>query len=238
MTGHSRPWQVFPLVLAFGLCGLAAAGAQTGTGDPAPPLAPDRPLASGTVFEDRNGNRRRDPGEPGLAGVSVSNGLEVVQTGPDGRYSLPIAEGDVLFVTKPAGYAPPVDRDMAPRFYYIHDPDGTPAELGLRFGGVAPTGPLPAAIDFPFDRVTEPDDFKVIWFADTQAQTPAELDYLRDDVIAELIGPGAALGAAFGVTAGDVVYDDLTLYPRHNRLVGRIGIPWYNLPGNHDLNFL
>ena len=209
MTGHPRPSRVFPLVLAFGLCGLAAAagaqtGAQTGTGDTAPPAAlpaaprtvtpigPDTPLASGTIFEDRNGNRRRDPGEPGLAGVSVSNGLEVVRSGPDGRYSLPIAEGDVLFVTKPAGYAPPVDRDMAPQFHYVHDPDGTPAGLGLRFGGVAPTGPLPAALDFPFDRVAEPDTFKVIWFADTQAQTPAELDYLRDDVIAELVDTEAA----------------------------------------------
>ena len=49
------------------------------------------------------------------------------------------------------------------------------------------------------------DNFKVVWFADTYAQMPAELDYLRDDVIAELIGTEAA----FGVTAGDVVFDDL-----------------------------
>jgi hypothetical protein len=40
-------------------------------------------------------------------------------------------------------------------------------------------------------------------------------------VIAELIGTEAA----FGVTAGDVVYDDLTLYPRRNRLFARIGNP-------------
>jgi hypothetical protein len=52
----------------------------------------------------------------------------VVRSGLDGRYSLPIAEGDVLFVTKPAGYAPPVDGDMAPQFHYIHEPEGTPAE--------------------------------------------------------------------------------------------------------------
>ena len=77
----------------------------------------------------------------------------MTQTGTDGGYSLSIAEGDILFLTKPAGYAPPVDRDSAPLFHCVHDPDGTPAELGLRFGGVAPTGPLPAAIDFPFDRV-------------------------------------------------------------------------------------
>jgi hypothetical protein len=192
------------------------------------------PSASGIVFEDSNGNRRRDAGEPGLAGVLVSNGLEVVRTKSGGGYSLPIVEGDILFVTKPSGYAVPLGDDMLPRFYYIHDSDGTPAELGLRFGAVAPSGPLPVSIDFPLTRVDEPDDFKVIWFADTQAQTPAELDYLRDDVVAELIGTDAA----FGITAGDTVYDDLTLYPRHNRLIGRIGVPWYNVPGNHDLNFL
>ena len=60
--------------------------------------------------------------------AAVSNGLEVVRSGLDGRYSLPIAEGDGLFVTKPAGYAPPVDRSMAPQFHYFHEPEGTPAE--------------------------------------------------------------------------------------------------------------
>ncbi len=33
--------------------------------------------SSGVVFDDRNGNGVRDPGEPGLAGVAVSNGVDV-----------------------------------------------------------------------------------------------------------------------------------------------------------------
>ncbi len=210
------------------------AGAQSR--EPTEPSQEPAPgeVATGFVFEDLNRNGARDAGEPGIAGISLSNGLEVVQSGPDGGYSLPVAEGDVLFITKPAGYAVPLDKDNLPRFHYIHDPDGTPAEFGLRFQGIAATGALPGSIDFPLRKSPEPDDFKVIWFADTQAQTPAELDYLRDDVVAELIGTDAA----FGVTAGDVLYDDLTLFPRHNRIIGRIGIPWYNVPGNHDLNYL
>lgn len=214
------------LILALQACNTTAdAEAQ----EPAP-----GEIATGVVFDDLNGNGRRDSGEPGLAGVSVSNGRDVVQSDPGGGYSLPIAEGSILFVTKPAGYAVPLDGEMLPRFYYIHDPDGTPAEFELRFGGVAPTGPLPNSIDFPLTKSDESDNFKVIWFADTQAQTPAELDYLRDDVVAELIDTDAA----FGITAGDVVFDDLTLFPRHNRLIGRIGVPWYNVPGNHDINYL
>ena len=45
-------------------------------------------IASGTVFEDRNGDGRRVEGA-GIAGVMVSNGLEVTVTDGDGHWSLP-----------------------------------------------------------------------------------------------------------------------------------------------------
>jgi hypothetical protein len=39
------------------------------------------------------------------------------------------------------------------------------------------------------------------------------------------------------MTTGDIMFDDLALYPRYNRIVSQIGLPWYNIGGNHDLNF-
>jgi hypothetical protein len=33
------------------------------------------------------------------------------------------------------------------------------------------------------------------------------------------------------------MFDDLSLYGRYNRIIGQIGIPWWNIGGNHDLNF-
>ena len=33
------------------------------------------------------------------------------------------------------------------------------------------------------------------------------------------------------------MFDDLSLYPRLNAIVGTIGLPWWNIGGNHDLNF-
>ena len=190
--------------------------------------------ARGVVFEDRNGNGSRDAGEPGLAGVAVSNGLDVVLSDAKGRYKLPVEDGTVLFVTKPSGYSVPLGPDMLPRHYYVHDPDGTPAELGLRYAGVEPTGPLPKSVDFPLQAAEEPERFDVIWFADPQTRVGEEIDFLRDDVVAELAG----VEAAFGITAGDIMYDDLSLYPRYNEVIARIGIPWYNVPGNHDLNLM
>ena len=33
------------------------------------------------------------------------------------------------------------------------------------------------------------------------------------------------------------MFDDLSLYDRYNAIIGAIGLPWWNVGGNHDLNF-
>ncbi|SEF76995.1 Calcineurin-like phosphoesterase [Methylobacterium sp. 190mf] len=167
-----------------------------------------------------------------LPGVLVSNGREIARTDERGRYRLPMPGDGAVFVIKPPGYALPRDADNVPRHSYIHQPGGTPAELGLRYRGLAPTGPLPASIDFTLTRADEPDDFDVVLFTDPQPESRFELDHVRDTAVARAM----AIPAAFGLTTGDVLFDDLSLYGRSNRIVGRIGLPWYSLPGNHDLN--
>ena len=57
-------------------------------------------MASGTVFNDANGNGQRDPDEKGLAGVGVSNGEAIVETDADGRWQLPVTNDTILFVLK------------------------------------------------------------------------------------------------------------------------------------------
>jgi len=188
--------------------------------------------ASGSVFEDRNGNQQRDPGEPGIKNVQVSDGVRFATTDDNGNYSLEISDQAVLFVIKPSGYRTPVSDHNLPRFYYIHQPNGSPE--GLRYKGIAPTGDLPERIDFALTAQDEPSVFEAILFADTQPQTEIELDYIREDVVTELIGSTAA----FGMTMGDVGFDDLSMLPRLNAIIGQIGIPWYNVPGNHELNLL
>ena len=96
----------------------AAALALTATG---PALAQTAAIARGTVFDADSSPRK------GVAGVMVSNGLEVVKTGPDGGWSLPVRDGDSVFVIKPAGWALPVDpATNLPKFAYVHAPDGSP----------------------------------------------------------------------------------------------------------------
>jgi hypothetical protein len=187
-------------------------------------------LATGSVFEDGNRNGRRDPGERGVPSVAVSNGRDVVRTDSNGRYRIPIGEDAILFAVKPSGWATPQTRDRIPLFYYVHKPKGSPP--GLAFPGVEPTGPLPESVDFPLARRVERSRFRVILFGDTQTYTLEEVDIFARDIIEELIGADVA----FGISLGDVVGDNLSLLDPVNGAVSQIGVPWYNVHGNHDMN--
>ncbi|MEM0897133.1 MAG: calcineurin-like phosphoesterase family protein [Verrucomicrobiota bacterium] len=188
-------------------------------------------VARGLVYHDVNKNGVRDEGEPGVAGVAVSNQREIVETDAEGRWELPHDDDTIFFVIKPRGWMTPVNEEQLPQFYYIHKPEGSPPNF--RFKGVDPTGPLPASIDFPLHKANEPDQFKAIFFADPQASSVEHLEFIKHDVLTELIGTDAR----FGVTLGDILGDQLDLYPKSNADVALIGIPWFNVIGNHDLNF-
>jgi 3',5'-cyclic AMP phosphodiesterase CpdA len=204
--------------------GLAASAAALSGAD----ASADAAQATGVVYFDAEGGRA------GLANALVSNGRDVAVTDAQGRWRLPAREPCVFFLIKPAGYMVPVDPVTgSPRFYYLHSPQGSPASLDLTYAGVAPTGPLPASIDFVLKPQEEPDAFKVVLFTDPQPESEAEIDYIREDVVESLSG----VKAKFGLTAGDLMFDDLSLYDRYNRIIGTLGLPWWNIGGNHDLNF-
>jgi hypothetical protein len=148
-------------VVKFGTALATAAG---------PALAAGAGTVSGVVYENRSGGVRRTADDPGIAGVLVSNGRDVVKTDADGRYTLPIDDESIIFVIKPSGYAPPVDEQMLPRFYYIHQPAGSPPGLKLRYHGIDPTGPLPDSMDFPLKKAEEPQKFDVLPFTDPQPE--------------------------------------------------------------------
>jgi hypothetical protein len=188
-------------------------------------------FVSGVVFHDRDGDGARDGFEFGIRGVAVSNGRDVARTDWRGRYRLPVSDDTIVFVVKPGGFATPLGANNLPRFHYVHKPAGSPPEL--RFPGVAGTGPLPASVDFPLRRQREPGSFDVLLFGDPQPYRIGQVDLLAHDIIEEVIGSDAA----FGITLGDLVGNDLSLFEPLNRAVGLVGIPWYNVPGNHDMNF-
>ena len=150
-----------------------------------------------------------------------------------GHYKIAVDTDDIVFVIKPRDWMTPVNDQQLPQFFYIHKPAGSPEDF--KFAGVKPTGPLPASIDFPLRRREEPDQFKAIMFGDPQPRNIQEVEYNAHDVFEQVIAEEAH-GAAFGVTLGDIVFDDLSMMKPQNQAIALIGIPWYNVIGNHDLN--
>ena len=216
----------FIVPLAKAQCESAQAGADT---------------AQGSVYLDSNINGMYDRSETGVGGVRVSNGCEVVLTESDGSYRIGLAPTEILFISKPAGYLLPLDENNIPKFFYPHYPEGTPSEIAgtsveWLFPVIDSTGPLPERIDFAlYNDSTSNTQFKAHGFADTQARYELSEDMLREELVNPLIGN--PYDVKFGITVGDVAFDNLTIYDRHKRMMSLMDIPQWYLPGNHDINF-
>lgn len=208
------------------LATLAPAPAQAVVADAAPPTE----IARGTVFVDRNRDGTHDAGEPGLPGVRVSQGRDIVFTDAAGHYEITLDHDDVLFVIKPRGYMVAVNEHHVPRGHYVHKPKGSPTTL--RYAGVSPTGPLPSSIDFPLRPNTEPETFRMLAFGDPQPRDQKEVDYISHDVLNGLDTRGSTVGIALG----DIAFDQLETLEPLNAAIGELGMPFFYVYGNHDMN--
>jgi hypothetical protein len=204
-------------------------------------MAEGSEMLSGIVYDDLNQDGQHGSGESGVAGVSVSNGCDVVLTDLDGLYEIGLAPEQILFVSQPTGYVVPVDDNNLPLFFYSHYPNGTPTVIAgtsveWLWPVIEPTGPLPDNIDFALHKISsEETRFTAHAFADPQARNDLGEDMLREELVNTLLGN--PYQARFSITVGDVVFDNLGLYDRHKEMIGLIGIPQWNLPGNHDMNY-
>ncbi len=168
---------------------------------------------SGSVFHDRSQTGSRRPSDIGLAGILVSNGQDIVATDTEGQWSLPALAHTHVFVIKPRNWTFATQQPACRHFAKLVTADQTSLDFGL----------IPQRAPAVFD---------VALLADTQPQTHQELGYLRDGVLKDV----ADTRAAFAINHGDIVFDDLTLYPRYLQLTGATGMPWHHCPGNHDMN--
>jgi len=189
--------------------------------------------AKGFVYHDENNNRQRDASEPGIPGVAVSNGTDIVHTNEEGAWELPVSDDAVIFVVKPKDWMTPVNEDFLPQFYYLHKPNGYPDNYIYK--ATEPTGPLPPEINFPLYPENASSNFKIVVFGDPQPYDITQVDFVAEDIVTELIG---RTDLEFGITMGDIVGDDLELFSPINQAVAKIGIPWHNVLGNHDVNYM
>lgn len=189
-----------------------------------------QPVAKGVVYNDANFNNKKDKGEQGIGNVGVSNGVDVVLTDAQGAYELPIQDQNIIFVIKPANYTFTVDTNNLPQFYYIHKPKGSPS---LKFAGSKPTGDMPKSVDFALKAIDAKEDFRMLVFGDPQTKNIEEVDFFYKGIIREIEN---VKDVDLGITLGDLVHDNLDLFVPYKEAIRKVGVPWFNVLGNHDMN--
>jgi 3',5'-cyclic AMP phosphodiesterase CpdA len=164
-------------------------------------------------------------GSRGVGGVAVTDGLSVVATDASGRFTL-IADSSRPFVSisVPSGYALPTTPTGTTLFYKRLAPDGR-GEMSTEFT----LQPLEGSDD----------DHAFLLLADTQTQNAFEMGRLHAETVPDVRATIAGLAgmSCFGVACGDIMFDDLSLYPEYERAVRGMGAPFFQVVGNHDLNF-
>lgn len=157
-------------------------------------------------------------------GVCVSDGLSVVRTGNDGRYLL---ESDALrthvFVQVPTGHRIPVSSTGTARFWQPID-SGHVGEQRA---------------DFSLEP-SEQDDTRhtALFLADPQTQDADEMRWFHEQTVPDVRATASDRGGeVFGATVGDLMFDDLTMFPDYERAVKAMGLPFFQVVGNHDLEY-
>ena len=178
---------------------------------------------SGQVYLERDGHVGRSPAEAGLPGVAVCNGEDIVRTDAQGRFRIPARPGQVVFVIKPDGYRFPASADGLPAFW--HRVADTSIGADVDFGLASDAWPVASG---HMRRASE-----VLLFTDSQVKGRRDIDHYRRDIVKPIVGKHPA---AFGTTLGDLVDDEMDLYPALNAVTAQLGVPWFHVPGNHDVD--
>ena len=124
----------------------------------------------------------------------------------------------------PAGFAMLQNETGTARFY-------RPIEAG-------PGGEMQVLFDLE-RRGGDDENHAFLVLCDPQTQDDRDMGLFHQETVPDVQQTLQSLGntPAFGVSCGDIMWDRLSLYPEYERAVSRMGIPFFQVVGNHDLDF-
>jgi hypothetical protein len=161
-------------------------------------------------------------GGAGIGRVAVSDGRTVAVTAADGTYTL-ISDSrrPHVFVSLPSSAEIPVSPRGSAAMYQpiIADANGE------------------ASAVFELTRATANDNkhgFLVL--ADPQTLDMEDIGTLNATTVPDVRATAKAMSGTrlFGVGCGDLMFDNLSLFPEYESAVHHMGIPFFQVLGNHD----
>ncbi len=197
---------------------VALSSSAPGQAETAPPARPPVKVF-GRVFADTNTNGKPDPGEPGLPGVQVTDGLGIVVSDAEGKYELTVGDDPVL----PLRATQTVSLSWPSNYW--------PTTAWWRRLNEFPTG---GQIDFGLRPDEQKLPITILHATDPHNSMMGEFQRIwRDEVAAMGRGVNLAfitgdLGYA-GVESGDA---DLS---RVRDYSAKFPVPMFHAVGNHDI---
>ncbi len=159
----------------------------------------------------------------GVVGAVVSDGYSLVQTDTKGRYELtPHRDAVAVFICTPAGYEFIQEKGIARHYRLLKDTGKKNIDFKLS----------------PLDMDDQEHQF-IIW-ADPQVKNEKDVEKMMTASVPDVKKLVAAAGAGtllHGITVGDIVWDEARLYPDYDRAVEKMGIPFFQCLGNHDMDY-
>lgn len=160
----------------------------------------------------------------GLARVAVSDGRSIVATARDGTYEMvTTVDRDFIRLSVPSGYAIPRTATGTALFYHPVSSNAA--------------GTMEASFELE-PLSTSDDEHTVLLLADVQTQDEQEMRWFHEQTVPDVRETIRGLDGrpVVGIACGDIMYDDLSLFPQYERGVARMEIPFYQVIGNHDLD--
>lgn len=144
-------------------------------------------------------------------GVLVSNGDTIVKTDKHGQYALPRIDNCSVFPILAS------DRKI-----------GTSRIINASFPAILGDTEI---INFELDKKRRLKNFSINAIGDVQVGNDAELEYAARSLWPELMADSSA---NFNIWLGDLVNNNIQLYPRIRRMIEMLPTPSFTLVGNHD----
>lgn len=160
----------------------------------------------------------------GIPNVAVSNGFDVVLTNKKGAYELlPRSEAQFIFIASPAGYAFAEEKGISRHYRSL------------------PAVNLKKNINFELTSLRQDDnEHQFIIWADPQVKNEKDVNKMMTGTVPDVQKFVAAAGSGtllHGITVGDIVWDELRLFADYNKAVEKMGIPFFQCLGNHDMDY-
>jgi len=159
-------------------------------------------------------------GKKGIQGVVVSDGFVSVMTDRTGKCTItPHRSAEFIQVSVPSGYAIPVTAHGTAQY-----------ATEIKWGSDGK-----AEVEFQLSPTGDDTRHHFLVLADPQTKDDYDMGRFHNETVPDMQQTIAKLGGTtFGVSCGDILYDDLTYFPQYEAAVKKLNIPFFQVLGNHD----